>query len=62
VSFVNKKSGLFLLGDSMIAEMLSRAIGISIAAARQIASERASAEEVMRGVTKHCASLVRTAG
>lgn len=62
VSFVNKKSGLFLLGDSLTAEMLSRAVAVSIAAARQIASERANAEEVMRGVTKHCASLVRTAG
>jgi hypothetical protein len=62
VSFVNKRSGLFLLGDTLAAEMLSRGVAISIAAAREIASERARAEEVVRGMSKHCASLVRTAG
>ncbi len=62
VSFVNKRSGLFLLGDTLAAEMLSRGVAISIAAAREIASERARAEEVARGISKHCASLVRTAG
>ena len=62
VSFVNKRSGLFLLGDTLAAEMLSRGVAISIAAAREITSERARAEEVVRGMSKHCASLVRTAG
>jgi hypothetical protein len=62
VSFVNKRSGLFLLGDTLAAELLSRGMGISIAAAKTIASERARAEEALHGMTKHCASLVRAAG
>jgi hypothetical protein len=62
VSFVNKRSGLFLLGDTLAAETLSRGIGISIASTRAIASERARADDVVRGMTTHCASLVRTAG
>jgi hypothetical protein len=62
VSFVNKRSGLFLLGDTLAAETLSRGVGVSIAAARAISTERSRAEDVARGMDKHCASLVRTAG
>ena len=62
VSFVNKRNGLFLLGDTLAADMLARGLGISIAATRAIAFERARADEVTQGMNKHCASLVRTAG
>jgi hypothetical protein len=62
VAFVNKRSGLFLLGDTLAADVLSRGFGISIAATRQIAYERSRSDDVVRGMQKHCASLVRTAG
>jgi hypothetical protein len=62
VSFVNKRSGLFVLGDTLAAETLSRGVGISIASTKAIASERSRAEDVVRGMTTHCGSLVRTAG
>lgn len=62
VTFVNKRSGLFLLGDTLAADVLSRGFGISIAATKQIAFERSRSDDVVRGMQKHCASLVRTAG